>query len=66
MECDESEAAKANYRIYRDEYVKEDNEDIYAGEYTDISYKLMINLICRIWICIAVISLNIQLIIIQL
>lgn len=40
MECDESEAAKANYRIYRDEYVKEDNEDIYAGEYTDISYKL--------------------------
>ena len=40
VECDESEAAKANYRIYRDEYVKEDNEDIYAGEYTDISYKL--------------------------
>ena len=40
VECDESEAAQANYRIYRDEYVKEDNEDIYAGEYTDINYKL--------------------------
>ena len=40
VECDESEAAQANYRIYRDEYVKEDNEGIYAGEYTDINYKL--------------------------
>lgn len=41
IECSESEAAHANYRIYRDEFKEgEENDDIYAGEYNDVSYAL--------------------------
>lgn len=42
-ECDEHNAAKANYRIYRDEYGIEGNESAdsaYAGEYNDTDYKI--------------------------